>query len=203
MHQPQDAAHLPFFGEDREKDGPVLLVVLERPVYQPQPALDQILQFRGQVEPAFLHDLEDLHHARGIPVEDVSRFGEELPFADHEFFFNFPRPPEQLCEQVYFHPPLFADPSQRKRGDEVDTPRMPVIVAHEGLAAAEDVFLWVLECGGDFSLELEGQLLRGPPSLVVHLCSHPEQEVMCLFQRTPFLFPQDFLLHEPLHAVGT
>ena len=57
-------------------------------------------------------------------------------------------------------------------------PGMRVVIAHEGLGAAEDAFLWVIEGCGDDTLKAQGQDLRGFFGLVVKFIAHAMQEII-------------------------
>ena len=54
MHEPEDTADFALLGEDREKNGSVLFIVLECPVDEQQPPFDQIVKFCGKLQLVFL-----------------------------------------------------------------------------------------------------------------------------------------------------
>ena len=57
-------------------------------------------------------------------------------------------------------------------------PGVRVVIAHEGLGAAEDAFLWIIEGCGDDSLKAQGQDLCGFSCLVVKLIAHAMQKII-------------------------
>lgn len=63
----------------------------------------------------------------------------------------------------------------------IEVPGVAVVVAHEGLGAAEDGALGVAELGGDDALEAEGELIAGAAGLVVEFVTDVVEEVVGVF----------------------
>jgi len=71
-----------------------------------------------------------------------------------------------------------------------------VVVAHESLAAAQNVFLRVVEGGGDAALELESETVEGAAVEVMHLGADAQQKVVGLLEGVPLGGAQEFFFDQ-------
>ena len=82
----------------------------------------------------------------------------------------------------------------------VDRARVAVVIAHECLAAAQDGFLWVVEVGGDNTLESEGEDVTTASAFVVEFVADAVQEVVSSDELAAGAFGDDFSIDEFLEG---
>ncbi len=206
VHLAEGACDLAFAFEDGLEGIAVCLEVAEGFVDVVPVGGDEAAHLWGEAEVAELGVLEEAHEAVGVFLEDVLVGGVDAAAACDEvveFLAFFSTEGEEGCEAGFgdgflldlegFHDGV---------GMAVEVAGVAVVVAHEGLGAAEHVFFRVAEGGGDDALEEEGEDVRGFSGVIVEFVADAEEEVVGFFDFAEGVGGDDAFVGEFAEVVG-
>ena len=159
MHEAQSPPDFALAGQNGEEGLPRGDGVLESAVDEMQTAADKIHKLGVEFELADLGVVEGPHEPIGVVIENLARLGFELAISNDEpieflRLLSNAKEAENACGAGIGNGLHFPE---GRLGHQVDRPRMAIVIAHEGLDLAENVFWGVAEFIGHPPLELEGE----------------------------------------------
>ena len=175
-----------------------------------QAAADELGEVGAEPQAALLEVLKEPHHPRGLLVENERRLGKEHPVAADKAVEGFGLRHLGLAQKAEqaaaFRHRRGGDrePLAEQLGDGENAARVLKVVAHEGLAAAQDVFLRIVQLVGDLHLLAHHDHVGGALVQVVQLGADAEEKVVGAVELAALGFVDEFFLHEPgggLHAL--
>ena len=193
VHETKNPAHLALAGENGEKcltrgDG-----VLEGAIDQVQAAADKVNKLGMELQLANLGVMESPHEAIRIVIKNLARLGFELAILNDEAveLFGFLTNAKKTENALGAHIGSGLHFTERRLAHQIDRARVAVVVAHEGLDLAEDIFLWVVEFISHAPLELERENIGRASVQVLHGGASSQHEVVTFFKPTAISVSKD------------
>ena len=194
VHQAECAPDLSLPGQDGKKCLPCGDGVLKGAIDEVQSTADEIHKLGVELKLPNLRMVEGPHETVGVVVENIPRLGFDAAVANNEtvellgFLADTKEAENALraCDRPGLH---FLEGVFRH---EINRSGMAIVVAHEGLDLAENIFLGVAEFIGDAALELKRQDIGRASVDVLHGGAGAQHEVVAFFEAAPVSVAEDF-----------